>query len=265
MHKSLLKHISSNPTASGIFRMLFGYDSPDLHREVMDLDFRNPVGLAPGFDTSAEFYNAASAAGYGFVVIGPVCFTRKEGVKAAVAALRGVPARNIIIGLDITKAPGSTSEEDIAKGFLDAFDYSYDFSDFTVIDFSDETLGPVRDPVFIKAITDPLIEARMAYDSYHPLVIRLSATLRPADLAPILDYCLMNGIDGVMLSGEPLIKRTVEFSKGRLPIIAEGRIGIPSRARALIEAGASLVAIQCNTKRFKPQLPKAIMKSLKKK
>ena len=245
MHKSLLKHISSNQTASGIFRMLFGYDSPDLHREVMDLDFRNPVGLAPGFDTSAEFYNAASAAGYGFVVIGPVCFTRKEGVKAAVAALRGVPARNIIIGLDITKAPGSTSEEDIAKDFLDAFDYSYDFSDFTVI--------------------DPLIEARMAYDSYHPLVIRLSATLRPADLAPILDYCLMNGIDGVMLSGEPLIKRTVEFSKGRLPIIAEGRIGIPSRARALIEAGASLVAIQCNTKRFKPQLPKAIMKSLKKK
>lgn len=265
MHKSLLKHISGSQTASGIFRMLFGYDSPDLHREVMDLDFRNPVGLAPGFDTSAELYNAASAAGCAFVIIGPVCFTRKEGVKAAVDALRAVPTRNALIGLDITKAPDSNSEEDIARDFLDAFDYSYDFSDFTVIDFSDDSLGPVRDPVFIKALTDPLIEARMAYDTYHPLVLRLSATLRPTELPPILDFCLMNGIDGVMLSGEPLIKHTAVFSKGRLPIIAEGRIGIPSRAVALIESGASLVAIQCSPQRFKPELPKAILKSLKKK
>ncbi len=265
MRKSLLKHISGNQTASGIFRMLFGYDSPDLHREVMDLDFRNPVGLAPGFDSSAELYNAASSAGCAFVVIGPLCFTRKEGVKAAVDALRAFPANNTRIGLDITKAPGSSSEEDIARDLLDAFDYSYDFSDFTVIDFYDDSLGAVRDPAFIKAITDPLIEARMAYDSYPPLVLRLSATLRPAELPPILDYCLMNGIDGVMLSGEPLIKYTIEFSKGRLPIIAEGRIGIPARAVALLESGASLVAIQCSPQRFKPELPKAIMKSLKKK
>ena len=265
MHKSLLKHISGSKTASGIFRMLFGYDSPELRREVMDLDFRNPVGIAPGFDPSAEFYNAASAAGYGFVVIGPLCFTRKEGVKAAVDALRGIPAHNTLIGLDITKAPGSSSEEDIAKDFLDAFDYSYDFSDFTVIDISDEALGPVRDSAFIKALTDPLIEARMAYDSYHPLIMRLSAVLRPAELPSILDYCLMNGIDGVMLPGEALVKHTAEFSKGRLPIIAEGRIGIPSRAAALFEAGASLVAVQCTPQRFKPELPKAILKSLKKK
>ena len=95
MRKSFLKHISGSQTASGIFRMLFGYDSPELRREIMDLDFRNPVGLAPGFDSSAEFYNAAAAAGYGFVVIGPLCFTRKEGVKAAVEALRAVPAHNI--------------------------------------------------------------------------------------------------------------------------------------------------------------------------
>ena len=265
MRKSFLKHISGSHTAAGIFRMLFGYDSPELRREVMDLDFRNPVGLAPGFDCSAEFYNAAAAAGYGFVVIGPLCFTRKEGVKAAVEALRAVPAHNISIGLDITKTPGSSSEEDIARDFLDAFDYSYDFSDFTVIDASDDSMGPVRDAAFIKALTDPLIEARMAYDSYHPLVLRLSASLRPSELSQILDYCLMNGIDGVMLSGEALIKHSADFSKGRLPIIAEGRIGIPSKAAALFTAGASLVAVQCTPGRFKPELPKLIFKSLKKK
>lgn len=265
MRKSVLKHISGSQTASGIFRMLFGYDSPDLRREVMDIDFKNPLGLAPGFDTSAELYNAAAAAGYGFVVIGPLCFTKKEGVKAAVDALRAIPAHNITIGLDITKTPGSTSEEDIARDFLDAFDYSYDFSDFTVIDVSDGSLGPVSDSAFIKALTDPLIEARMAYDSYHPLVLRLSSSLRPSELPYILDYCLMNGIDGVMLAGEPLIKQAAEFSKGRLPIIAEGRIGIPSRVTAFFTAGASLVAVQCAPQRFKPELPKAILKSLRKK
>ena len=231
----------------------------------MDLDFRNPVGLAPGFDSSAEFYNAAAAAGYGFVVIGPLCFTRKEGVKAAVEALRAVPAHNIRIGLDITKAPGSSSEEDIARDFLDAFDYSYDFTDFTVIDLSDDSIGPVKEAGFIKALIDPLIESRMAYDIYHPLVLRLSAALLPSELSQILDYCLMNGIDGIMLSGEALIKHSYGFSKGRLPIIGEGRVGIPSKAAALFSAGASLVAVQCTPGRFKPELPKLIFKFLKKK
>ena len=260
-----MRYISRHASARGFFRLLYNWDSPDVRREVMDMDFRSPVGLGPGFDTDAQYYNAVGSAACAFAIIGPLSFTRSGGVRAAVTALRSAPAKNLIIGLDIVKAPGSVSEDDIARDYLDAFDYSYDFTDFTVLDFTDEKSGPVNDHAFIKAVTDPLLEARMAYDSYRPIVLRLSSILRKDELWHILDYALMNSIDGVMVSGEELIKQTVEFSKGRLPVIAEGRIGVPSRARDLFDAGASLLAVQTSPTRFKPGLQKAILKSLKKK
>lgn len=265
MYKSTLRSISRNSTAWRLFALFYKTDSADLMLEVMDLPFRNPVGIAPGFDTEAQLYNAASAAGASFTIIGPLAFTRKGGVRAAVDALQSNPVRNQLIGFDITRNPGSVSEDDIARDYLDAFDYSYDFSDFTVLDFSSKESGPVGDVAFIKEITDPLLEARLAYDSYHPLLLRLGSGIREDELWHILDYCLMGGIDGVMLSEENLIRQASSFSKGRLPIIAESRISKPSRVRDLLDAGASLVAVQTSPAKFKPSLQKAILKFLKKK
>lgn len=266
MYRSILKLSSHHATAKGIFKMLYGFESPELGKDVMDLPFKSPVGMAPGFDTDALYYNAAGAAGCGFSIIGPMSFSRQGGIRDAISALRTYPASgNLLIGLCITKSESSVSEDDISRDFLDAFDYGYDFCDFTVLDFSNPDMGPVSDSAFIKAVTDPLLEARLAYDNYHPIVLRLSNSLKSDELTPMLHYCLMNGIDGVMLSGEELIRQTTEFSKGRLPIIAESRIATPAKAVDLIAAGASLVALQCTASRFKPALPKAIMKTLKKK
>ena len=102
--------------------MFRNLESPELHRELMNLQFRSPVGMAPGFDVSAEFYNSAGAAGCGFSIVGPLYFSRKGGIRDAVAAVRNNPPVNILIGFDITKNPSSVSEDDIAKDYLDAYD-----------------------------------------------------------------------------------------------------------------------------------------------
>lgn len=264
MYKSVLKYVSRHSTARSIFGMFRNLESPELHRELMNLQFRSPVGMAPGFDVSAEFYNSAGAAGCGFSIVGPLYFSRKGGIRDAVAAVRNNPPVNILIGFDITKNPSSVSEDDIAKDYLDAYEYSYDFSDFTVLDFSDDS-SAVHEMDFIKAVTDPLLESRLAFDNYNPLILKLSPSLKKEDLLPILDYCMMNGIDGVLLSSEAMVREASEFSKGRLPIIAEGRIGVVSRALEFFDAGASLVALQCSPIRFKTALPKAILKALRKK
>ena len=67
------------------------------------------------------------------------------------------------------------------------------------------------------------------------------------------------------LPGEEALKAVAEFSKGRLPVISEVSTGTPAKAAALLEAGASLLALQCSSARFKPGLPKAIMKTIRKK
>ena len=53
---------------SGIFRKLFLIEDPRLEREVFGIRFKNPVGLAAGFDKDAKLYNEFSDFGFGFIV-----------------------------------------------------------------------------------------------------------------------------------------------------------------------------------------------------
>src|SRR5690606_39568721 len=55
-----------------IFRKVFVLVEPNLEREVFGLKFRNPVGLAAGFDKDARRYNEFADFGFGFVEIGTV-------------------------------------------------------------------------------------------------------------------------------------------------------------------------------------------------
>ena len=263
MYKGTLKFINRHPAARGIVRMLRNIDAPEFHREVADLDFRTPVGLASGFDTAAEYYLGVSAMGCGFEIAGPLAYTQKGGVKAAVSNIRQRPPRRIRLGINITKQPSSKTEDETAHDFLDAFSYAYDFADFTVLNFSSDSIGAVHELSFIKAITNPVLDYRMSCDDYRPVFLRLSHTLSREELEQILDYCLMNGIDGVLVGGASLLKATVEFTKGRMPVIAVTRTRKAAEAKSLLDAGASLVALDRTPGSFRSRFPKSILKLLR--
>ena len=53
--------------------------SPKLEQTIWGVRFPNPVGLAPGFDKNAEFYNEIAALGFGFVEIGTVTAQQQPG------------------------------------------------------------------------------------------------------------------------------------------------------------------------------------------
>lgn len=55
---------------SSIFRNLYVINDKRLEREVFGLKFKNPVGLAAGFDKDARLFNEFSDFGFGFVEIG---------------------------------------------------------------------------------------------------------------------------------------------------------------------------------------------------
>uniref|UniRef100_A0A914VX24 Dihydroorotate dehydrogenase (quinone), mitochondrial n=1 Tax=Plectus sambesii TaxID=2011161 RepID=A0A914VX24_9BILA len=48
------------------------YEYPELNTRVWDIDFRNPIGLAAGFDKDAEAVNGLRRSGFGFIEIGSV-------------------------------------------------------------------------------------------------------------------------------------------------------------------------------------------------
>lgn len=53
-------------------RGLFHFDHPALHNTVAGIDFKNPVGLAAGFDKNAQLYNILPEIGFGHAEFGSI-------------------------------------------------------------------------------------------------------------------------------------------------------------------------------------------------
>jgi dihydroorotate dehydrogenase len=134
----------------------------------------------------------------------------------------------------------------------------------------------------------------MYYDQYRPILLKVSPDLSKEQLNDIIDYCLRSGIDGIVagnttrsrdgltisqdkidkignggMSGAPVHKKNLELvryihtrTEGKLPIIGVGGIMSEQDAKAMIDAGASLVEIYSGFIYEGPALVKRIIKYL---
>ena len=68
----MIKNLLRLPLVPGIVKSRFGFEHPSLEREVFGLKFKNPVGLAAGFDKNALLFDEFAQYGFGFVEIGTV-------------------------------------------------------------------------------------------------------------------------------------------------------------------------------------------------
>lgn len=76
---SLIRIVSKIPGFSGIFRALYEVKDSRLETEVFGLKFKNPVGLAAGFDKNAVLYKELSNFGFGFIEIGTLTPKAQDG------------------------------------------------------------------------------------------------------------------------------------------------------------------------------------------
>jgi dihydroorotate dehydrogenase len=68
----LLKVVSKIPFALSVMKFFYAKNDPRLERKVFGLVFKNPVGLAAGFDKTANLIDEMDALGFGFVEIGTI-------------------------------------------------------------------------------------------------------------------------------------------------------------------------------------------------
>lgn len=314
---SFLRHV---PFARAIIRAIYKRESPATAREVFGIKFPNPVGLAGGLDKNGEFYNDMANFGFGFVEIGsltpqpqdgnpkPRCFRvpqdkaiinrfgiNNKGVRNAVEHLKK-ERPEVIVAANISKNTTSINE-DAAKDYESAFALLYDFVDMFVVNVSCPNvvgLTSLQDISFLSEIVDKLLDLRMYYDEYRPILLKVSPDLAKEQLDDIIDYCLRSGIDGLVagnttrsrdgltisqekiekignggMSGAPVHKKNLalvkyihERTEGKLPIIGVGGIMSAEDAKEMIDAGASLVEIYTGFIYEGPALIKQIIKHL---
>ena len=75
----LLKIFFSIPGFSLLVKWTYSVENKKLHRTVFGIPFKNPIGLAAGFDKNAQFFNEFSSFGFGFIEIGTVTPLAQDG------------------------------------------------------------------------------------------------------------------------------------------------------------------------------------------
>lgn len=219
-----------------------------------------------------------------------------KGVRNAVEHLKK-ERPEVIVAANISKNTSSINEE-AAKDYETSFGLLYDFVDMFVVNISCPNvvgLTSLQDISFLSEIVDKLLALRMYYDEYRPILLKVSPDLSHQQLDEIIDYSLRSGIDGIVagnttrsrdgltsisqekieeignggMSGAPVHQKNLDLVKyihsrsdGKLPIIGVGGIMSPEQAKAMLDAGASLIEIYSGFVYEGPSLIKKINKFL---
>ena len=227
------------PFGRSIARLLRGNRRKVLPREVFGLSFCNPVGLGAGLDIHGELYNDLGNLGFSFVEVGPM---GSSGIRKAIRNVQQDPQKGILAVC-------------IDSDHHTAFTLAYDFCDFFVVELPDDLS---TDPI------DSMLEARIAEPVYRPVVLKIPKELTAGQVEELVDYCMLNNVDGIETRELEQLKLIRERSGGRLPVIANNHIDTPEQVIEALTAGADLVEVRTGLVREGPGIVRSILKRLQK-
>lgn len=256
----LLKFISYIPFSGKIMRLFFDYNNPKLEREVFGIKFKNPVGLAAGFDKNGDCYNHLANLGFSFVEIGsitpraqggnpkPRCFRLPEdraiinrmginnnGVKYAVEYIKKHKP-NCVIGGNLSKN-SDVSNEDAPKDYEKSFATLYDFVDYFVLNVSCpnvKNLDKLQDISSLSEIIDRLLTLRRYFDDYRPILLKVSPDIPVKQLDDIIELVLVSGLDGVIATNTTRSREGLKSDPESIKAIGDGGLsGAPLFERSI--------------------------------
>jgi dihydroorotate dehydrogenase len=206
-----------------------------LEREVFGLKFKNPVGLAAGFDKDAKCYKELSNFGFGFIEIGTITpkaqegnpkkrlFRLKEdsaiinrmgfnngGVDEAVLRLK--KNNGILIGGNIGKNK-ITSNENAIDDYLTCFDALFDYVDYFVVNVSSPNTPNLRELQDKKPLTEllqTLQNKNLAKPKQKPILLKIAPDLTDSQLFDIIDIVNETKIAGVIATNTTLSREGLQ-------------------------------------------------------
>jgi dihydroorotate dehydrogenase len=245
---SLIKFSSKIPGLKSIFRSLYVIDNKRLERELFGLKFKNPVGLAAGFDKNAVLYNELANFGFGFIEIGTVTpkgqagnpkkrlFRLKddkgiinrmgfnnEGLEAAILQLKGNKGK-LIIGGNIGKNT-ITKPEDYTKDYLECFNALHPYVDYFVLNVSCPNVGShakLNDKDYLEELIGAVQKANNIFEKQKPILLKIAPDLNNNQLDEIVELVNDTKLDGVIASNTSTDRGGLKATKEQLETIGNG-------------------------------------------
>jgi dihydroorotate dehydrogenase len=257
---SVIKYLSKLGVGA-IIRRVYMLEDPALEREVFGLKFKNPVGLAAGFDKNALLYNELSDFGFGFIEIGTLTpkpqvgnpkkrlFRLKKdqaiinrmgfnnaGVASAVKALK--KQHNVLIGGNIGKNK-ITPNDQATEDYIICTQALWSHVDYFVVNVSSPNTPGLRE-LQEKAPLTALLKALKAENEAlatkyalkpKPFLLKIAPDLTEHQLLDIIAIIQETQIDGVIATNTT-ISREGLLSEESLINETGGLSGVPVSKRS---------------------------------
>jgi dihydroorotate dehydrogenase len=195
-----------------------------LSTELFKKKLKNPVGLAAGFDKSAEVYNSLFKLGFGFVEVGTITPRRQfgnpkprvfrlekdkaminrlgfnnDGIEIVSERLKNTPSDEFL-GINI--GPNKDTKDKILD-FLKCFSRLNKFASYITVNISSPNTEGLRDfheEKLLSELLRKLLELKKKQKITCPVVLKLSPDIGENEITNINEMVLKFKIDGLILT-----------------------------------------------------------------
>jgi dihydroorotate dehydrogenase len=254
---TLLRWAGQAPITHYLLRSLFEVSDPRLEVEAFGLKFKNPVGLAAGYDKNGVAVRGLSALGFGHVEVGTV--TRlpqvgnsrprvfrvtesnalinrmgfpNEGVERLCMESGAWRARGRVrIGINIGKGK-ETPLERAAEDYCALLEQVHDLADYVTLNVSSPNTLGLRQLQARAALEDLLKAVTVTRDGLTPrvpLLVKIAPDLTELEIDDMLAAALDSGVDGLIATNTTISR---EGLPSHVANMAGGLSGAPLRARS---------------------------------
>ena len=220
-HDLAIKSLKLNFLPSKMFEV---EDEEMLRVELFGKDFPNPIGLAAGFDKSAEVYNSLLKLGFGFVEVGTVTPQKQfgnpkprvfrleddralinrlgfnnDGIEIIKSRIKS-DGKKGILGINI----GPNKEtKDQKNDFCLGLKNFFDIADYITVNISSPNTERLRDFHDKEKLRDLLLalnKIKMNMNTNIPLLLKVSPDIQHSHISEIVDVSIKNKISAIILT-----------------------------------------------------------------
>jgi dihydroorotate dehydrogenase len=256
---SFLKWSGKIPGVKPLLRMLYCVEDQRLEKKILGITFKNPVGLAAGFDKDATLIDEAACLGFGFIEIGtltpkpqpgndkPRLFRlpddqalinrmgfNNRGVEEAVDRLKKRRS-TVVVGGNIGKNK-LTENENAIDDYRLCFEALHDHVDYFVVNVSSPNtpgLRALQEKEPLRNLLAAIKALSLSKSARKPVLLKIAPDLTDGQLDDVIAIIKETGTDGIIATNTTTSRESLHTDKSILEKIGNGGLsGKPLTARA---------------------------------
>lgn len=221
--------------------------------ERFGLNFKNPLGIAAGFDKNGIVVNQLAALGFGFVEVGTVTFKpqsgnekprlfrlpkdkalinrlgfNNQGIEIVVKRLKKLNPK-CVLGVNIGKNKDVSNNKAI-ENYLKSFDLAHDVADYIAVNVSSPNTPNLRELQKAENLEELLGELQKRNNELKtkPLLVKIAPDLEESEIEAIVDIALKLNLSGIIATNTTISREGLKTNINEIG----GLSGVPVKEKS---------------------------------